>query len=1043
MAQAVPEHVRRWNRTARPYPRDAVLPDLFDAQVRRTPHAPALTAGGTTLTYRELSERAAALARPLHDDHGVDRGEPVCLLLDRSLESVVALWAVLKAGGAYVPLDPDQPTGRLQEMTDRTGAACLLTRDRWRDRLTASAVLAVDTQDAADTAGGTAGGAADAGRAAVAPPSRPVAVRATDPAYLMFTSGTTGRPKAVVVPHRGAVRLATSMDYADVGPDDVFLGTTNPAFDVSCFEIFGAHLNGAHLVLPDREVLLSPPDLARAITGTGATVMWLTAGLFHQMGFARPDMFGTLRYLLAGGDALNPECVRGILAADPPRHLLNGYGPSENSTFSTTHLVTALPDEARTVPIGRPIANSTCYVLRDDRSPCDPGEEGELYVGGDGVAIGYLGDEERTAESFLPDPFDRRRGARMYKTGDLGLWRSDGVLEFTGRVDRQVKIRGFRVEPEEVESAALAHPQVQEAKAVVDEDASEGRSIVLWAAPRGPAGRADRRLLAERLRGFLRDRLPAFMLPARLAVARRLPLGRTGKVDANAVKELSVEETGHQEAAEPPRGDTEQALARLWGELLGIDHVRRTDDFFALGGQSLQVVRLVPALRGALELHGLADRSLVRMVLNTPVLHELAARLDDVRQGRAATDDGDVDLRKEAVLDPAVRFEAPAEPEKTERPRTLLLTGATGFLGAFLTRRLIDATDLRIVCLVRAKDTEEGRHRVEAALRRYGIPTTGLDDRVTTLPSDLSAPRLGLTAERFARLAGEIDVILHNGAHVNFLYPYSQLAAANVASVRELLRLAGTERLKPVHHLSSVAVAAGLGKAGTRRLREDDPLGDPELLNQGYAETKWVAEHLLREAAARGLPVSVYRPSELMGTRVRGVQSTKTMMSALFKAVIENGVIPDVPLDLDLVPVDAAAEALVHLVLNEPPRGHAYHLVNPAPAPLSLLAERARAHGYGIRAAGHDEWLAETARHASAHPEAPISDYMPMFTERSERTGLSVFEASFTPNLPDLDRSNVTRALRGSGLTIPPVDADLIDLYLRYLQSIAFLPAPR
>ncbi|WP_165964454.1 AMP-binding protein [Actinomadura sp. KC216] len=231
------------------------------------------------------------------------------------------------------------------------------------------------------------------------------------------------------VPHRGTVRLVSNAGYARIRPDDVSLATTNPFFDVSCFEIFGAHLNGAHLVLPEPEALLSPADLAQEIVRTGAIVTWLTAGLFHQMGFACPEMFRPLRYLIAGGDTVNPECMRAVMAADPPRNLMSGYGPTENSTFSTTHPVTELPSTAQSVPIGRPIANSTCYVLHDDLTPCAPEEQGEPYVGGDGVALGYFGDHALTAERFLPDPFIDVPGARMYKTGDQGLWRSGGVLE--------------------------------------------------------------------------------------------------------------------------------------------------------------------------------------------------------------------------------------------------------------------------------------------------------------------------------------------------------------------------------------------------------------------------------------------------------------------------------------------------------------------------------------------------------------------------------------------------------------------------------------
>ncbi|MFC9970975.1 amino acid adenylation domain-containing protein [Spirillospora sp. NPDC127200] len=1016
------EHLRKWNDTARPYPRDALLTELFEAQVRRTPEAPAVTDGDVTLTYRELSARADALAHVLREEHGVGVGTPVPLLLERSPEAIVGIWGVLKAGGAYVPLDPDEPEARLRGMADRLDAPCAVTRDRWRDRLPdARTILAEEP---------------------LPPAPEPVVspAAATDPAYIMFTSGSTGAPKAVAVPHRGPVRLVVDTDYVGLGPEDVFLATTSPTFDISCFEVFGAHLHGGLLVLPDAETLLSPSDLAGEIERHRATVMWLTAGLFHQLGFAEPGMFAPLRYLIAGGDALNPECVRAVLAADPPRHLVNGYGPTENASFSSAHDVTGLPEDAQTVPIGRPIANSTCYVLDEERNPCAPEQEGELYVGGDGVAIGYLGDPERTAERFLPDPFIGRDGARMYRTGDRALWRSDGVLEYLGRLDQQVQIRGYRVEPAEVEAAVTAHPDVQDAKAAVDDSGSDDKSLVVWAAPREPVEGSERGSFARRLRGFLQDRLPHFMLPSRIGVTERLPLGRTGKVDPAAVKELT-EESGERPPGDPPRGDTEQAVARVWEDLLDIGPVHRTDDFFDLGGQSLQLVHAVTAVRERLGLQQVPGREMVRILLDTSVLCEYAARLDAVRQGDGDSGDRAVDFESEAELDSGLRFRAPARAE-AGTPDAILLTGATGFVGAFLVRRLIDATDADIFCLVRADGAEDGLRRIGASLRRYGLSSKDLQERVRAVPGDLSERGLGLPDSALEQLAAEAGAILHNGAHVNFLYPYSRLAAANVGSVRELLGLATRHHLKDFHYISSVAVLAGLGAQGVDRAAEDVRLGDPHLLGQGYAETKWVAETMLRAAADKGLPLSVYRPHEITGTRDRGVQNTGTLMSAFIKAVVETGLLPEVPMPLNFVPVDHTAEVLAHLVLNEPAEGRVYHLVNPEPASLSLLAERADALGYRVRAVPYEEWAEAMARHVAEDPASPLAAYLPLFSERSAASGLSVAESYFSGNMPELDRTNTARAADGAGHRCPPVDAGLIDLYLRSFMDSGFLRPP-
>ncbi|MFC4914112.1 thioester reductase domain-containing protein [Actinomadura gamaensis] len=502
---------------------------------------------------------------------------------------------------------------------------------------------------------------------------------------------------------------------------------------------------------------------------------------------------------------------------------------------------------------------------------------------------------------------------------------------------------------------------------------------------------------------------------------------------------MAAESATGTEASDPPRGGTEETVARLWAEQLGLERIGRRDDFFAVGGESLQAVRFVTALRNELRLDDVPGRLLVRMLLDTPVLHRFAERLDAARDGRVEPDRAPVDLHAEARLDPSLHFGEPP-PAGTTDPQAVLLTGATGFLGAFLTRRFLDDTTARLYCPVRATDPDDGLRRIAAALRRYELPLTDLEQRVTAVPADLAEPRLGLDAHRFAQLADQVEVILHNGAHVNFLYPYSRLAAANVGGVRELIRLAAAGDPKPFHYVSSIAVHAGLGTTGRRQMPEDDPLGDPELLGQGYAETKWVAETMLRAAAEQGLPVSLYRPGEITGTRDRGVQGTGTMLSALFKAITDTGLAPAVPYELNLIPVEVAAEALVRLLLTAPARGHAYHLVNPAPAPLSLLVERAETLGYRIRQLPYDQWLREMNRYTGAEPAAPIADYLPMFSERSAKTGLSVFEASFPGNMPDLATSNFTDA--AGDTKIPAVDADLLDRYLRYWLSSGFLTPP-
>ncbi|MEU1797174.1 amino acid adenylation domain-containing SDR family oxidoreductase [Streptomyces californicus] len=1028
----VPDAVRRWNDTTTDYPRNALIPDLFEEQARLHPHAPAVLWEGGVWDYSELLDRVRRGAARLRA-RGVRDGDRVALLLPRSPETVAAVFAVLEAGAVYLPLDPSHPADRLSS----------ILRDA-----DVRAVVTADTEPRSGPAG-------EFGRMTVTEltsregpgpaEDRTTRRRATDAAYVIYTSGSTGRPKGVVCAHRGPVRLVRGTEALRMAPADRLLATTNPTFDVSCFELFAPLLNGAALVLPDPESLLDPAALEQLLDDRGITVMWLSTGLFHLHAEQRPGMFSGLRCLIAGGDVLNPSAVRAVLEHGPPAFFLNGYGPTENSVFSTTHVIDSIAPDARGIPIGRPVAASTAYVVRDDGTPADPGEVGELWVGGDGVALGYLGDRTRTAAAFVPDRFRPGPGRRLYRTGDLAAWRTDGVIEFHGRRDRQVKIRGFRVELDEVETTLTDHPQVNEsAVGVLGEDASQHLAAAVVPAPEQDGG------LPGELDAYLRERLPPHMLPARVVPVPELPLNSSGKVDRGRLRELTDaaarEPVG---TAEGPRGQDEEVVAEVWRRFLGVDVVRRQDDFLALGGTSLQATRISAVVRERLGIRTAFTRTLVRVLLDNPTLAAFTERTSELRHAPGdAGHDTPVDFAAESGPDPALRFDAPAAdgvPTKRHEervPRSVLLTGATGFLGVHLLDRLAASGVRRVHCLVRARDGAEALARLRDRQRHYGLDPDRWADRIAAVPGDLGLPRFGLDSGGWDELAHEVEVILHNGAQVNFAYPYEALSAANVGGTRTVLALATERRLKAVHHVSSMSVIAGSGLAGVRRVDEDAPASHPELLSQGYAETKWVAERLVSLAARRGLPVTIHRPHEITGATNSGTWNTDTMMCALFRTVAETGTAPDVPLLLDFIPVDYTASAVVHILTHQPCEGRVHHLANPRPALLHLLVERLRAMGYRVREQSYAAWTRHMVELTARDPEHPLAPYVPMFTEPARGSTASIAEMYFAGTFPRFGRENTEDALDGSGVVCPPVDARMIDANLRFLRGADLLSAP-
>jgi amino acid adenylation domain-containing protein len=554
--------IEEWNATDSDYPRSESVPALFREHARRAPQAIAIEDGVDTRTYERLDDDSDRIAGHLLRA-GTAPGALVAMCAERTADAVTALLGILKAGAAYVPLDRSLPAARLMRMLADARPVVVLVSRACRARLpeTTVPVLVID-----DLLGDPVPGVC----AAVAP-------AADSPAYVLFTSGSTGIPKGVVVPHRSIVRLVRGADYVRLQPDDCVAQLATLSFDAATFEIWGALLNGARLAIISRDVSLDPDALAALIKARGISTMFLTTALFHEIARENPAIFGPLKQLLFGGEVCDPRWVRAVLEHNPALRPLHVYGPTENTTFSTWYPVREVASDSIGIPIGRPIANTRAYILDRHLQPMPPGVEGELYLGGDGLALGYLNDPELTARSFVDTPY-----GRLYRTGDLARYTRDGDIEFAGRRDAQVKLRGFRIELGEIEAALSTHAAVREA-AVLCQGEGDGKSLVAYVAPSDGTS-------ATVLREYLRAHLPGYMVPAIYVFLDRLPLNRNGKVDRAALPAFQRGTRAREDVAED-RIDT--ALAAIWRELLGVSTVRPGDDFFALGGHSLLAVRLV------------------------------------------------------------------------------------------------------------------------------------------------------------------------------------------------------------------------------------------------------------------------------------------------------------------------------------------------------------------------------------------------------------------------------------------------------------------
>jgi amino acid adenylation domain-containing protein/thioester reductase-like protein len=1015
-----------WNQTQADYPRDACIHELIEAQAKKTPDAIAVRFENRSLTYKALNKRAEAVAKFLVAK-GVKPGALVGLFVNRSIEMLVGLLGVLKAGGAYLPLDPSFPSERLAFMLEDSGASVVLTLSALLPELpkTNAKVICLDALGE------------EKGRRARKPKAS-----ADDLAYVIYTSGSTGKPKGVQIHHRAVVNFLCSMQK-DLGihASDSLLAVTTLSFDIVVLELLLPLTVGAKVVIANSETVADGALLTQALEDSQITFMQATPAswrLLLEAGWkGKPDL-----KILCGGEALTNDLAEKLLARGAA--LWNVYGPTETTIWSTIHRVDSVRSGiSNTVPIGRPIANTQIYILDSNLQPVPVGVIGDLYIGGDGVSRGYLNRPELTAERFIPHPFTplplgdpltgagwtgvrgRGEGNLIYKTGDLARYLPDGDIEFFGRSDQQVKVRGFRIETGEVEAALGQHPSVKQAVVVAWKEKTSEASLVAYVAPAVPGKEAD----PVQLRDHLRTKLPEYMIPSIFVHLDSLPLTPNGKVDRKALPPPSGTRADSRAQYVAPRTQLEKELVEICAQVLGLDveHVGMDDNFFDLGGHSLLGTRLVFLLR---EKYGLETAQLpLRALFEKPTAANLAEAIERARRGeKTAYLGGSTIIRMNQMSLEQLKAEAQLDADITagdlthefSEPKHILLTGATGFVGAFLLHDLLKRTTADVHCLLRANDTEQGLQKLKRNLNAYSLWDESFSHRIKPVTGDLGAPQLGLSGETFNELAREIDTIFHNGAMVNFVYPYAAHKAANVLGTKEILRLACRAKLKPVHHVSTLSILHNGDHDDGRVYRETDDIEETGAPFGGYAQSKWVAEKLVVQAGARGIPYAIYRPGLVSGHSETGAWNTDNMISSMTRACLLLGTAPDLEAAANIVPVDFVSAAIVHLSMKPENTARVFHLENPSPLHLDELLDWLSTEGFHPRRVPFEEWRADLFRKVAFMENGGWEPYLPLIEEVEEK---QIF-------LPRIDLSRTLAALEGSGITCPPVDGKLLSTYL-------------
>jgi amino acid adenylation domain-containing protein len=587
------------------YPRDATIHGLFEEQARLRPEATAVRYEGRSLTYRELNESANRMAHYLRHK-GAAAETAVGISVERSLEMVVGLLGILKSGAAYVPIDPEYPRDRQQLMVTNSGVKLIVTQNRRLAHMIPMVKLvSVDEEKK------------EIDRESKENPE--IEIHAENLAYVIYTSGSTGSPKGVAVPHRGVVRLVKEANYVELGAQEKILQLAPLSFDASTFEIWGSLLNGSELIAmsagkPSLEAL------GQAIRENDISTMWLTAGLFQLLvDHCMEDLKG-IGQLLVGGDVVSVAAAQRYLQGNPEGTLIDGYGPTENTTFTCCWRMRKGMEIGSSVPIGTPVSNTEVYIVDRNFDPVPVGVLGELYTGGDGLSRGYVGRPDLTAEKFVPNPFSDTGGERLYRTGDLARYRWDGAIEFVGRADQQVKIRGFRIEPAEIEELLGQHPGVRESVVLLEENSAGERQLTAYVA-------GQERLTRKELQMFLKETLPEYMMPSALVMIAALPLTDNGKIDREALAKQKAASSAIEEEQNPyvaPRNEMEEAIAALWRKVLGLQRVGIYDNFFEIGGHSLLAMRLCTKMN-----EQLTCKTRVTDLFLHPTIESLARRLSD------------------------------------------------------------------------------------------------------------------------------------------------------------------------------------------------------------------------------------------------------------------------------------------------------------------------------------------------------------------------------------------------------------------------------
>lgn len=1013
------------------------LSALFSKQVNLTPDAIALEDESHTYTYSELDLKVDVLAKRLRS-YGVSRDVLVGVLLPRSADYVIACLAALRAGGAFLVLELAYPPNLLADVIEDANPAVVITYRAEVGKIKEETpVIVLDEDFQAVQMNGHA--------------KEPAALPEEDDlerlCFVAYSSGTTGKPKGIGNPHRAPV-----LSY------DLRFGVSDqkPGDRVACnvffvWEILRPLLRGSTVVAIPDEASYDPVSLVEVLQAKRITETLMTPTLLATVLHRHPDIgekLPDLRILWLNGEVVTTDLARQAIKALPNARLLNCYSACETHEIACGdigEMIQHLDEVALYCPVGPPLDREHTYILDEMGQKVESGMSGELFIGGPMLARGYLNRPEQTAKTFVRDEFDAKDGALMYRTGDLARLLPSGLLEITGRVGSMIKLRGYSVVPVKVETAIMKHLAVSQC-AVVAHGEGLDRQLVAYISrdKHDAAGRPFPDILdsghSPAARKLLSEVLAQYMIPTLWMELDDLPLHEvSGKINLKALPSPgSLSQTpglgGASGARTPQDPISVDDVAEIWADTLRMPRnaISPENNFFDLGGHSLSLAVLASKLSKAF-----GFRVPVVRLADPPTLAGHVESVRAVRDGHSAAIEADLPaiLRADSTLDKDIQPTGKA-PCPLRKANTVLLTGATGFLGAFLLNDLLESTSARIICLVRfnnptGSDSAAGIARVRKHLLDLGLWRDSIMERIEILPGNLARERLGLSPELFKETASRIQVIVHAGATVNLVYPYASLRGANIDGTREILRLASMSGAT-LQYVSTNGVLPP-AKNGWPECARLDVDSVPDKLLDGYGQTKWVAEQLVHEAGRRGIPVKIHRAGTISGHSLTGATNAWDLVSALIVESIHLGYAPDVEgWRAEMTPVDFVSKAIIHLANQTQAKQSVFHLGDPHPVDMKSVFKDLETLGYPTKPLGWDDWVKLwTEKRSTTGGEGA-------FTADILRSGMPSVE--FLKGIIVLDNEE-TRPFR-EVVERPMVDSVLLETYTRHWFARGWLPHP-